>query len=48
MFLYFSDNYTWSSAVYLALMAGGQLGEFDRQLAALRNVEATPEAWNGA
>ncbi len=48
MFLYFSDNYTWSSAVYLALMAGGQLGEFDRQLAALRSVEATPEAWNGA
>jgi dienelactone hydrolase len=48
MFLYFPNNYRWSAAVDLALMAGGQLGEFDRQLAPLRNVEPTPEAWNGA
>jgi hypothetical protein len=48
MFLYFPENYTWSAAVHLALMAGGQLGEFDRQLETLRDVEPTPEAWNGA
>jgi len=48
MFRYFPDNYTWSAAVDLALMAGGQLGELDRQLATLRDVEPTPEAWNGA
>jgi hypothetical protein len=48
MFGYFTDNYTWSAAVDLAVMAGGQLGELDRQLAPLRNAEPTPEAWNGA
>jgi cephalosporin-C deacetylase-like acetyl esterase len=48
MFFYFPNNYTWSSAVYLALMAGGQLGEIDGRLSALRDVEPTPEGWNGA
>jgi alpha-beta hydrolase superfamily lysophospholipase len=36
VFHYFPNNYTWSSAVMLSLMAGGQLGQIDRWLAPLR------------
>jgi dipeptidyl aminopeptidase/acylaminoacyl peptidase len=55
MFYYFPDNFTWSSAVNLSLMAGGELGQIDRWLAPLRDAgDAEPdagawaEAWNGA
>ena len=48
MFYYFPDNYTWSSAVMLSLMAGGQLGQVDRWLAPLRNGEADMHAWTTA
>ncbi|MDT5370549.1 MAG: hypothetical protein QOC62_4980 [Mycobacterium sp.] len=27
--MFYSDNYTWSSAVMLSIMAGGQLGQVD-------------------
>jgi hypothetical protein len=30
VFYYFPNNYTWSCAVMLCLMAGGQLGQIDR------------------
>lgn len=45
MFYYFPDNYMWSSAFNLALMAGGSLGEMHRWLAPLRDGEPDPEAW---
>jgi dienelactone hydrolase len=48
VFKYFPKNYTWSSAVLLAITAGGQLGQIDRQLAPLRDVEPDPEAWTKA
>jgi hypothetical protein len=41
LFYYFPNNYTWSSAVMLCLMAGGQLGQIDRWLASLRNDART-------
>jgi hypothetical protein len=30
VFYYFPNDYTWSSAVMLCLMASGQLGQIDR------------------
>jgi hypothetical protein len=39
VFAYFPNNYTWSSAVMLCLMAGGQLGQIDRWLAPLGNAD---------
>jgi dipeptidyl aminopeptidase/acylaminoacyl peptidase len=55
MFYYFPDNFMWSSAVNLSLMAGGELGQIDRWLAPLRDArDAGPDtgawtkAWNGA
>lgn len=48
MFYYFEANYMWSSAVALAMMAGGQLGQIDRFLAPLRNVEANTAEWTKA
>ncbi|HXO52196.1 MAG TPA: alpha/beta fold hydrolase, partial [Mycobacterium sp.] len=48
MFYYFPNNYTWSSAVMLCLMAGGQLGQIDRWLAPLRNGDPDVDAWTAA
>jgi hypothetical protein len=48
VFHYFPDNYTWSSAVMLSIMAGGQLGQVDRWLAPLRNGESDIHAWTTA
>ena len=48
MFYYFPNNYTWSSAVMLCLMAGGQLGQIDRWLAPLRNGDPDVDAWAAA
>ncbi|MBB5167811.1 hypothetical protein HNP02_007818 [Mycobacterium sp. AZCC_0083] len=48
MFSYFPNNYTWSSAVMLCLMAGGQLGQIDRLLASLRNGDPDIDAWTAA
>ena len=48
MFYYFEANYMWSSAVALAMMAGGQLGQIDRFLAPLRKVEADTAEWTKA
>src|SRR5271156_1988502 len=50
MFYYFPNNYVWSSAFTLALMAGGQLNQMDRWLAPLRDTrpEPDPGAWTKA
>jgi dipeptidyl aminopeptidase/acylaminoacyl peptidase len=48
MFEYFPDNYTWSAAFYLGLMAGGQFGEMDRCLAVLKGAPTDSDAWNEA
>ena len=48
MFNYFPNNYSWSSAVMLCIMAGGQLGQIDRWLAPLRNGQADIHAWTTA
>ena len=48
LFSYFEDNYSWSSAFVLGLMAGGQLGEMHRWLAPLRNSEPDVGAWGKA
>ncbi|KAH8890629.1 alpha/beta-hydrolase [Thozetella sp. PMI_491] len=48
MFYYFEDNYMWSSAVLLTLMAGGQLGQIDRWLAPLRDKKPDTTAWTRA
>jgi pimeloyl-ACP methyl ester carboxylesterase len=50
MFYYFPDNYRWSSAFTLALMAGGQLNQMDRWLAPLRDAGPEPDtaAWTKA
>jgi hypothetical protein len=48
LFCYFPNNYTWSSAVMLCLMAGGQLGQIDRWLASLRNDAPDVDAWAAA
>jgi alpha-beta hydrolase superfamily lysophospholipase len=55
MFYYFPNNFMWSGAVNLSLMAGGELGQIDRWLAPLRDVgdtdpdtDAWTKAWDGA
>jgi cephalosporin-C deacetylase-like acetyl esterase len=49
MFSYFEDNYTWSSAVNLALMAGGEVGQMDQFLHPLRHkATAAAEDWANA
>jgi dipeptidyl aminopeptidase/acylaminoacyl peptidase len=48
VFDYFPGNYVWSSAVMLSTMAGGELGQIDRQLAGLRGAEPDPDAWTRA
>jgi len=48
VFYYFPNNYSWSSAVMLCLMAGGQLGQIDRWLAPLRNGDPDIRAWTAA
>jgi alpha-beta hydrolase superfamily lysophospholipase len=49
MFEYFPNNYTWSSAVNLALMAGGDLGQMDRFLKPLLQMsQASAEDWTNA
>lgn len=45
MFWYFPGNYSWSSAVNLAMTCGGQLGDLDKWLSPLRDREASEEAW---
>jgi len=45
MFEYFPDNYTWSAAFSLAVMAGGQLGQMDRWLSPIRGSDPDPDAW---
>lgn len=45
MFEYFPGNYTWSSAVNLSLMCGGQLGEMHRHLQPLLGREPDAGAW---
>jgi dipeptidyl aminopeptidase/acylaminoacyl peptidase len=48
MFEYFPNNYTWSGAFYLALMAGGQFGQMARGLASLRGAPVDATAWDEA
>jgi dienelactone hydrolase len=48
VFAYFPNNYTWSSAVMLCIMAGGQLGQIDRWLAPLRVDDPDSHAWTTA
>jgi dienelactone hydrolase len=48
MFHYFEDNYMWSAAVSLALMADGQLGQIDRFLAPLRIGKPDSNGWTKA
>ncbi|MEV0589922.1 alpha/beta hydrolase family protein [Nonomuraea cavernae] len=48
MFYYFPDNYMWSSAFNLALMAGASLGEMNRWLSPLREGEPDSAAWGKA
>ena len=48
MFSYFPNHHTWSSAVMLCLMAGGQLGQIDRWLAPLRDGNPDSQAWSTA
>ncbi|MEZ0114436.1 alpha-beta hydrolase superfamily lysophospholipase [Catenulispora sp. EB89] len=48
MFNYFPNNYMWSGAVMLSVMAGGELGQIDHVLAPLREAEPDPEAWTKA
>jgi dipeptidyl aminopeptidase/acylaminoacyl peptidase len=48
VFYYFPNNYTWSSGLMLCLMAGGQLGQIDRWLAPLRDVDPDSHAWTTA
>jgi dipeptidyl aminopeptidase/acylaminoacyl peptidase len=48
VFNYFPGNYMWSSAVMFSIMAGGELGQIDRQLAPLRDAEPDPDAWTKA
>ena len=53
VFNYFPKNYMWSSALMLSIMAGGDLGQIDRHLAALRetdeaDTDAWTKAWDGA
>jgi deazaflavin-dependent oxidoreductase (nitroreductase family) len=48
VFYYFPNNYTWSSAVMLCLMASGQLGQIDRWLAPLRDGDPDDNAWTTA
>jgi dienelactone hydrolase len=38
----------WSSAVLLSITAGGELGQIDCQLGALREAEPDPDAWTKA
>jgi alpha-beta hydrolase superfamily lysophospholipase len=45
MFEYFPDNYTWSAAFMLALMAGGHLGQMDRWLSPIRDMGPDPDTW---
>jgi dienelactone hydrolase len=42
---YFPENYTWSLAFHLALMAGAQFGEMDRWLAPMKESEPNAELW---
>jgi hypothetical protein len=48
VFYYFPDNYTWSSAVMLSIMAGGQLGQIDRWQPPLRTGDPDVHAWTAA
>ena len=48
MFNYFPNNYMWSSALMLSIMAGGQLGQIDRWLSPLRDSEPDTDAWTKA
>jgi dipeptidyl aminopeptidase/acylaminoacyl peptidase len=48
LFSYFPDNYMWSSAFNLALMAGASIGEMNRWLAPLREGEPDSAAWGEA
>ncbi|MEU2871946.1 alpha/beta fold hydrolase [Streptomyces olivoreticuli] len=48
MFNYFPDNYMWSSAVMLSIMADGQLGQIDRWLTPLREAEPDTDSWTKA
>jgi alpha-beta hydrolase superfamily lysophospholipase len=48
VFNYFPNNYMWSSAVMLSIMAGGELGQIDRWLAPLREAQPDPDAWTKA
>jgi len=49
VFNFFPKNYMWSSALMLSIMGGGDLGQIDRHLAALREVEeADTDAWTKA
>jgi fermentation-respiration switch protein FrsA (DUF1100 family) len=47
-FQYFPDNYPWSSAYNLALMAGGSQAEMHRWLAPLRDGPPDQDAWAAA
>jgi hypothetical protein len=48
MFWYFAGNYTWSLAVNLVLAAGGDLGQIDLFLGALRGKPADPVGWKNS
>jgi dipeptidyl aminopeptidase/acylaminoacyl peptidase len=48
MFSYLPNNYMWSSALNLALMAGGDLGQIDQWIASIRNEQGSEEYWTTA
>jgi hypothetical protein len=41
VFYYFPNNYMWSSALTLSMMAGGQLNQIDRGMSPLRHGDPT-------
>jgi dipeptidyl aminopeptidase/acylaminoacyl peptidase len=48
VFYYFPNNYMWSSALTLSMMAGGQLNQIDRWLSPLRDGEPDINEWTKA
>jgi hypothetical protein len=48
VFYYFPNNYMWSSALTLSMMAGGQLNQIDRWLSPLRDGDPDIDDWTKA
>jgi hypothetical protein len=48
VFYYSPNNYMWSSALTLSMMAGGQLNQIDRRLSPLRDGDPDIDDWTKA